>query len=278
MTPKISVIMSVYNETIYQLKNSMDCILWQSFQDFEFIIVSDNPQNRHAQTYIQERQKQDARIIFLQNKHNIQLGASLNRAISVATWEYIARMDADDVCDVTKLEQQYTYLQQHPKVGLLFTGWQEVDEKWTTHIRVPSRRDFAHIHQSFFYKSPLLHASMCVKASVFEKYSYPEIDRPEDFSLFLDLIAAGYQFDVIEKNLYTFYIQTYDVKKKYKKMKIFSSNFLTILHKNIDHYKMNPYFWWMYLLVIIQWVLTRNKYIFYMLFNVLQKIYKRLFI
>ena len=39
----ISVVMSVYSEKIEWLKDSIDSILNQTFSDFEFIIINDNP-------------------------------------------------------------------------------------------------------------------------------------------------------------------------------------------------------------------------------------------
>ncbi len=41
--PEISVIMSVYNELLDWIRQSIDSILNQTFCDFEFIIVNDNP-------------------------------------------------------------------------------------------------------------------------------------------------------------------------------------------------------------------------------------------
>lgn len=274
--PQISVIMSVFSENQEQLKASITSILQQSFSDFEFVIILDNPENTVAKTYIEKQS--DPRIVFLENPENIKLGASLNKGINNARGKYIARMDGDDICDITKLEKQYTYMQEHPGTTLLFTWWEEVDEKWKRESRIPSELDFSNIHKTFFYKSPILHASMMCRKEVFEKYQYPETDRPEDFALFMRLIHEGYIFNILEENLYTFFIDSYDLEKKYKKIRIFSWNFLSILWKNKGHFIFNPYFWWMFLVCCIEWILSRNKWIFFWVFNSLQKMYKRFFI
>lgn len=276
--PKISVIMSVFSESVEQLQNSIDSILSQSFQDFEFIIILDNPKNVQAETYISQRAEQDKRIIFLKNKKNIKLGASLNRWIAKATWKYIARMDADDICSLEKLEKQFLFLEKNISTDMLFTGWEEQDESWNREVRIPKKTDFTNIEKTFFYTSPLLHASMMCKSEILKKYKYPEIDRPEDFSLFLDLIYAGYSFDVLEENLYCFYVIRENTEKKYEKIKIFSSNYLQILSKNIPRFWKNIYFWWMFFVTIIQWILSRNRCIFFLFFEKLQAIYKKIFI
>jgi hypothetical protein len=220
----------------------------------------------------------DSRIIFIENKKNIKLWASLNKWIKLAEWKYIARMDADDECDRWKLWKQLQYLENNLEIDLLFTGWQEIDELWNANIRIPTHDDFKNIRKTFFYKSPILHASMMCKKSIFERFSYPAIDRPEDFSLFLELISAWYRFDILEENLYSYYIQWENWEKKYIKIKIFSENYLKILLKNYSLFWINIYFWWMLFIVTIQWILTRNKIIFDWVFNTLQNLYRKIFL
>lgn len=278
MDPNISIVMSVYEESIEQLQRAIDSILGQSFKDIEFIIILDNPQNIEAREYIFLRQEWDPRIVFLENKKNIKLWASLNRGISKASWKYIARMDGDDICASSKLQKQYEYLAQNEEIDLLFTGWEEQDEVWSKEIRIPTRDDFRNIEKTFFYKSPILHASMMCKKEIFAKYKYPEIDRPEDFSLFLNLIHAGYRFDILEESLYIFYVQHANTEKKYEKIRAFSSNYFGILWKNISKFWRNMYFWWMFLVTFIQWILSRNRWIFWIFFEWLQGLYKKLFI
>lgn len=275
--PDVSVIMSVYWETTLQLQRAIDSILQQSFVDFEFVIVLDKPDNLEAKRCILKNKKRDKRIVFLENKKNIKLWASLNKGIQIAKGRYIARMDGDDICDKNKLNKQYIYLEKNKQVDLLFTGWREIDEKGDIQTRIPTQKDFKNIHKTFFYKSPLLHASMMCKKDVFDVYSYPEIDRPEDFSLFLNFLYHWYIYDVLEEDLYTFFIQNYDLDTKYHKIRVFCDNYLGILFKNMWRFKNNIYFWWMIFLVILQWWLTRNIYIFKFLFWSLQKAYKALF-
>jgi len=103
---------------------------------------------------------------------------------------------------------------------------------------------------------------MMCKKNIFKKYNYPEIDRPEDFSLFLKLIYKKYSFDILEENLYSYYIQSKNLEKKYEKIRIFSSNYIKIFLKNIGKYWNNIYFWFRFLIVVLEYILTRNKLIF----------------
>ena len=110
-TPKISVIMSAYNESFDELSRSINSIINQTYQNIEFIIVSDNPENKDIKTAVQVAN--DQRIKFIENKENVGLVQSLNRAISEATGIFIARMDADDVSRKTRLKDELQYMQQN---------------------------------------------------------------------------------------------------------------------------------------------------------------------
>lgn len=110
-TPKISVIMSAYNESFDELSRSIDSIINQTYKNIEFIIVSDNPENKEIKKAVQVAN--DQRIKYLENKENVGLVQSLNRAISEATGSIITRMDADDISKKTRLKDELQYMQQN---------------------------------------------------------------------------------------------------------------------------------------------------------------------
>jgi len=270
--------MSVFDETIAQLNLAISSIISQKFTDFELIIILDKPDNIVLEEYLKDLSKNEKRIIFIKNSQNVKLGASLNKWIQISRWKYIARMDGDDQCHTSKIKKQFLFLEEKKHVDLLFTWWTEINEKRESLMRIPSKKDFRNIKKTFFYKSPILHASMMCRTEILQNNLYPETDRPEDFSLFLSLISKWYKFDVLEESLYTYYVDEYNLEKKYKKNRIFSSNFIKILSKNILYYYKNIFFWWMYWICLVQWILSRNKYVFYLFFNTLQSMYKKFFI
>ena len=97
---KISVIMSIYSEKEEWIKESIDSILSQTFRDFEFIIINDNPKRKQNENLLLEYSQKDNRIIVITNKENIGLTKSLNKGLSIAKGKYIARMDADIICSL----------------------------------------------------------------------------------------------------------------------------------------------------------------------------------
>ncbi|MEZ9548644.1 MULTISPECIES: glycosyltransferase [Vibrio] len=110
MNSKISVLMSVYNEPIDWLELSIESILNQTHKNIEFIIVLDNPDNVAALESLSKYRKFDDRIVVLKNEKNVGLVESLNRALSHASGDFIARMDADDISHKDRFEKQLKYL------------------------------------------------------------------------------------------------------------------------------------------------------------------------
>lgn len=114
--PMVSVLMSVYNEPEEWMREAIDSILGQTFTDFEFIIVNDNPERKLNREVLSDYAKQDKRIVILENEENIGLTKSLNKGLKVAKGKYIARMDADDISLPERLKKQVDFMENHEKV------------------------------------------------------------------------------------------------------------------------------------------------------------------
>ena len=114
MDPKISVVMSVYNGEKY-LKDAIESVLKQTYNDFEFIIIDDASTDSSADII---KSYNDLRIRFIQNKHNLMIPRSINNGINISRGEYIARMDADDICFKKRFEEQVKLMDANPQVGL----------------------------------------------------------------------------------------------------------------------------------------------------------------
>lgn len=76
--PKVSVVMSVYGEPEKYIRESIESILNQTFQDFEFIIINDNPERQDLDLILYEYAKQDDRIRLIKNEKNLRLALCRN--------------------------------------------------------------------------------------------------------------------------------------------------------------------------------------------------------
>lgn len=118
MIPRVSVIMPVYNAEKY-LKESIESVLNQSFTDFEFIIINDGSTDCSREIILGY---DDSRIKFVENEANMGIAETMNKGINLAQGELIARMDADDICLLEKLEKQVEFMSQNQHIGIL-GGW-----------------------------------------------------------------------------------------------------------------------------------------------------------
>lgn len=114
--PIVSVLMSVYKEPLEWIEESINSILNQTFSDFEFIIVNDNPTSAELSEFLSEFKNKDSRIKVITNPENLGLTKSLNVGLEQCRGKYIARMDADDISHPKRFEFQCEYLESHPDV------------------------------------------------------------------------------------------------------------------------------------------------------------------
>ena len=107
MNFKISLIMAVYNGSSH-IRESIESILNQSFENFEFIIVDDASTDATSEI-LREYVTKDLRIKIITNEQNLGLTKSLNRGIAISCGEYIARMDAGDTSESARFAQQVAF-------------------------------------------------------------------------------------------------------------------------------------------------------------------------
>lgn len=110
-TPLISVVMPVYNAQRY-LREAVDSILDQTLGDFELIAVDDGSKDG-SKAILDEYAQRDSRVRVL-SRPNTGIVGALNDGLSVATGEFIARMDADDWVTRDRFEKQVAFLRAHP--------------------------------------------------------------------------------------------------------------------------------------------------------------------
>ena len=128
--PKVSVLMAVsgnltYLQGLTYLRGSIESILNQTFKDFELIIVTER--DASVETDLIIACYDDRRIRHIQNPAPPGIVGSLNAGLQVARGEYVARMDADDVCSVERFERQVRFLDERQDVGIVGTSFNIID-------------------------------------------------------------------------------------------------------------------------------------------------------
>lgn len=232
-TPKISIIMSAYNESLDELNKSIESIIKQTYQNIEFIIVSDNPENKNIRIAIQNAD--DERIKFIENKTNIGLVQSLNKALSKATGSFVARMDADDISKTTRLEDELQYMLQN-NIDIVGSFIEIIDENGTVQknnmkfpVTAPSIKLFMR------WGSCLAHPTWLVKKRVYQELSgYRDVPHCEDYDFILRAIACGYKIGNIPQIELSYRIRQSGVSKSHEEEQFLLRCFLSKNMKQIN--------------------------------------------
>lgn len=185
--PIVSVVMPVYNGEPY-LKKAVESILKQTFNDFEFIIIDDGSTD-NSWEILKAYAAQDSRVVLSRNPENIKLIKTLNKGLSLARGEHIARMDADDISLPERLARQVAYLQRHPEVGLLGTGYYRLYPDGQRELRQPPSTNTG-LRWRLLFGTPMCHASVMFRRRLFEtgEFNYHPFPHVEDYELFSRLL------------------------------------------------------------------------------------------
>jgi glycosyltransferase involved in cell wall biosynthesis len=126
-SPAISVVFTSYNHREY-LCQALDAIINQTFKDFELIIVDDCSTDG-SQDLLKIYAQKDKRIkLFLNEKNSGSYVLSTNYGASLAKGKYILFAQCDDYSELTQLETLYNIAVSHPKISLIFSASNMVDE------------------------------------------------------------------------------------------------------------------------------------------------------
>lgn len=180
-SPFISVLLPVYNAGKF-LHESIESILNQTFSDFELIIINDGSKDNSKEII---NSFKDTRIVFI-DQENIGLAASLNKGLGLAKGKFIVRQDNDDISLPQRFEKQLIYFEKNPKVELLGTAAEIVDE-----LGRPTGRFHRHSSDSLtlkfalLFNNPYVHSSVMFRKNVIERTGVYSTDNSvfEDYDL-----------------------------------------------------------------------------------------------
>lgn len=178
----VSVILPVYNAELY-LEEAVQSILDQTFSEFELIVINDGSTDRSLEILESFVQK-DSRVRLV-SRENRGLISTLNEAISLANYDFIARMDADDIALPNRFEKQVAYLKKHPDVAVVGTGYRYMDPDGQVNGKRHTFVKPSDIEASLFFCNPIAHPSVMVNYSLLgDEFFYDEqFKTVEDFEL-----------------------------------------------------------------------------------------------
>lgn len=200
MEELISIIVPVYNVERF-IVETMDCVLAQTYQDWELLLVEDGSSDGTRQVieqYIEK--KQEKRIRLIKQPSNMGAARARNRGLQEAVGRYIAYLDADDLWMPEKLEHELAFLKKKD-AAFVFTGYEFADEHGAGTgkiVRVPEK---------LTYKQALSNTTIFTTTVMFDRAKIDSallempIIKSEDTALWWKVLRNGYVAYGLDENL-----------------------------------------------------------------------------
>jgi glycosyltransferase involved in cell wall biosynthesis len=195
----ISVVLPVYNCKEY-IKDSVTSILQQTYKNFELIIVDDG--SNDGTSGILNNFK-DKRIRLYKNKYNRGLIYSLNKALNKSKGQFIARMDADDICEINRFQKQINYFDANKEISVVGSAATLIDNNNRVYRKYLYPLNDNLIKWSMFFSCSVCHPSSMIRRYVFKKINGYNLKAKfaEDYDLWFRLIKKKYKFANLQESL-----------------------------------------------------------------------------
>ena len=217
---KVSIIMGIYNCEA-TLPKAIDSVLEQTYSNWELIMCDDASKDGTYEVAREYAERYPEKMKLLRNEENKKLSYSLNRCLEVATGEYVARMDADDLNLPQRIEKEAEFLNEHPEYNLVSCRAIVFDENGTRGVRDTAGE---HFKEEMIKSLPFLHPTIMVRKAAFDQLNGYTVskrtERGQDVDLYFRFFAEGYRGYTIEDALYQYHESMKDFKKRSFKVAI----------------------------------------------------------
>lgn len=197
---RVAVILPVYKKDFLSyFQKSVRSIQCQTFKDVHLFIGVDGPINDDMKEYLTclDQQKNITTILYEENRGTASVLNDLLDICFKEGYDYIARMDADDISLPDRLEKQMKFLQSHTDIDVVGGAILEIDENGMSRKKIIIYPETPEECRCFFSKrNPHAHPAVMFRNSYFEKTGCkyrPDFRQNQDTMLWFDGMMAGTQ-------------------------------------------------------------------------------------
>lgn len=198
MSSKIAVILPVYkNDNFSYIKLSFDSILNQKYSNVHLYVGVDGPVSDDLKKCLKDYEKMD-NVSFSWFNENRGLAIVLNDLLDICFkdgYEYIARMDADDISLPERISKQITYLKLHPEIDIVGGAIEEIDENSKSHGKIIFYPETPMgCYEFFSRRNPHAHPAVMFRKRYFDKAGCkyrPDYRQNQDTMLWFDGMSKG---------------------------------------------------------------------------------------
>lgn len=181
--PPITIRIPFYNAEPFLL-DAIRSVFAQTHEDWELILMDDGSSDRSLEI---AHSIDDPRVRVFSDGENRRLAARLNEIHALATHDFVARMDADDLMATSRIERQLAFLQSQPDRDLVTTGVCSITDDHVPYgIRVPAEGRVLTPYSVLSGAHGITHAALVGRKSWFHRNPYnPKDHRAQDYKLWV---------------------------------------------------------------------------------------------
>lgn len=194
MSIKISILLSMHNASKF-IAETIISIINQTYQNWEILIVDDCSSDNSVEI-VNQFSKNEPRIIIYKMERNVGKGVALNVLIQNIKGDYIAFIDADDIWENSKLENQLNFMIEN-NVGFSFTAYTQFDSNTGNNIRIISTMDVVAYKDMLKY-SRIGYSTVMISSKLLHGKKIPELRKRQDYALWLMLLRETNAFGINE--------------------------------------------------------------------------------
>lgn len=202
---KLSVLLPVYNTRSDWLSLAIESVLNQTYRDFELLLLNDGSTNPDTLATLAAFEKADNRVRLVHNPENMGLPKTLNRGLTLARYDWIARMDGDDISEPQRFERQLAYLGRHPDIAILGTELVAFGDKQEIFHYAERHEDIA---TAMLWVCSIPHPTvMYRKEVILAAGGYPtDYPNAEDYALWTKIVAhhPNVRFAIVPEVLFKY--------------------------------------------------------------------------
>ncbi len=199
--PCISVVVPVYRTQEKYLREMIESVLSQTYQNLELCIADGSGEEDSARAVIESYRGQDSRIRYEKLSRNLGISGNTNAALSLATGEYLALLDHDDVLEEHALFEIVKWLSAHPETDMLYSDEDKLTSDSSVYFQPHFKPDFnPELLRSNNYICHLLvvRRNLLEKAGMYRE----EFDGAQDYDFILRCSEQAEAIGHIPKILY----------------------------------------------------------------------------
>ncbi|MEI8611106.1 glycosyltransferase [Enterovibrio sp. Hal110] len=215
---KVAVIMSVYkNDNFYFLKNSIESIISQDYSGIRLFIFRDGVVSDDIQSYLESMKLLGVKVINSNSNRGLANGLNtlIDEVLSTREYDYIARMDSDDISRPNRISRQVSFMESDKSVDVCGTSCREFGASFSLNEKhLPTSH--SELLDFSITRCPFIHPSVMFRSSVFEGgIRYPtNTSLTEDMALWFELLNRGCKFANINEVLIDYRLDERTIQRR----------------------------------------------------------------